>query len=114
MDNLDGTKLGKLKKWRCAKDKDHILGVIEWVEVSVRVNGSMLKYHTTRLLIFRKAITMRMDIPDEIEVAGVLDGRMLSMIWTCSIPGCGCVKEWHPDDDALEWLNEKYGVKEGG
>lgn len=112
MDNLDGTTLANSKKWRCDKNKDHILGVIERVQVSAQVNGTVLKYYTTRLIIFRKAVDQSSEIPAEIEVAGGIDGRMLSMIWKCSVPGCDCIKEWHPDDDALMWLYKKYGNKE--
>lgn len=108
MENLDGKKLISLKKWRC--DENHILGVIERVEVEVLMDDkSTLKYFTTRLRIFRAAVDLRVEIPAEIEVAGVLDGKMLSMTWKCSMPGCGCIKEWHPDEGALEWLRKRYG-----
>jgi hypothetical protein len=109
MDNLDGTSLDGSKKWRCNKNKNHILGVIERVQVSIQVNGATLKYHTTRLIIFRKAVDLTMEIPAEIEVAGEIDDRMLSMVWKCSMPGCDCIKEWHPDEEALEWLHKRLG-----
>jgi hypothetical protein len=44
-----------------------------------------------------------------IEVAGVVDGKMLSMVWKCSAPGCGCMREWHPDEGAVELLQSLYG-----
>ena len=115
MDNLDGKMLDSLKQWRCDGNKDHILGVIKRVQVSVLMDDrSTLKYYTTRLLIFRTAIDLCVEVPAEIEISGTLDGKMLSMIWKCSVPGCGCIKEWHPDNGALEWLknrNGKDGVK---
>jgi len=109
MDNLDRTKLDGLKHWRCDRNKDHILGVIERVQVEVLMDDrSTLKYFTTRLLIFRAAVDLCAEVPTEIEVSGALDGKMLSMTWKCSVPGCGCVKEWHPDEGALEWLKKRY------
>ena len=112
MNNLDGTTLDGLKKWRCNKNKDHILGVVERVQVSAQVNGAALKYYTTRLIIFRQTVDLAAEIPIEIEVAGGIDGRMLSMVWRCSVPGCGCIKEWHPDEEALIWLYERARVKD--
>jgi len=108
MDNLDGKVLSNSKQWRC--DKGHILGVIERVQVSVMLDDkSTLKYYTTRLIIFRAAVDLCAEVPAEIAVAGTLDGKMLSMIWKCSVPGCGYFKEWHPDEGALEWLKKRYG-----
>lgn len=113
MDNLDGKTLGNLKHWLCNKNKDHILGVIERVHVSVVMDDkSTLKYFTTRLLIFRASVDLCAEVPGEIEVSGTLDGKMLSMIWKCSVPGCGGIREWHPDEGALDWLKKRY-AKEG-
>lgn len=113
MDKLDGKTLNDLNQWRCNKNRDHILGVIERVQVSVVLDDkSSLKYFTTRLLIFRTAVDLSAEVPAEIEVSGALDGKMLSMVWTCSVLGCGCMKEWHPDEGALEWLKKRYGKKE--
>jgi hypothetical protein len=111
MDNLDGKTLYDHEQWCCSKNKDHILGVIERVQVSVILNDTTLKYYTTRLLIFGKAVDLGAEVPAEIEVAGMLDGRITSMVWKCSVPGCGCVKEWHPDKAALEWLRKRYAKK---
>lgn len=114
MKNLDGKTLNNLKQWKCGRNSDHILGVIERVQVSVEMDDkSTLKYYTTRLVIFRAAVDLGADVPAEIEVAGVVDGKMLSMVWKCSVPGCGCMKEWHPEEGALEWLRKRYGKKEG-
>ena len=110
MDNLDGTNLVNMKHWLCGNG--HIMGVIERVQTGVRMaDESTLRYFTKRLLIFRVAVDLNAEVPAEIEVVGALDGRMLSMVWKCSIPGCGCMKEWHPDEDALDWLKQRYGKK---
>jgi hypothetical protein len=115
MKNLDGKNLNNSKQWRCDRNKDHILGVIERVQVSVLLDDqSTLKYYTTRLLIFRAAVDLGAEVPAEIEVSGTLDGKMLSMIWKCSVPGCGCIKEWHPDEGALEWLRKRYASQKEG
>lgn len=114
MDNLDGKTLGKAKQWKCNKNKDHILGVIERVQAGALIDGKALKYYTTRLLIFRAAVDLSAEVPAEIEVSGAVDGRMLSMVWKCSVPGCGCIKEWHPDEDALDWLRKRYGTQRIG
>lgn len=108
MENLDGKQLSDLKKWRCSRNRDHVLGVIERVKVSLQANGSTLKYYTTRLLVFRQAVDLSADVPGEIEVSGSLDGRILNMLWRCSVPGCGSVEEWHPDKEIVELLVTNY------
>jgi len=108
MDKVDGLLLNNMKQWRCEKNKDHILGVIEQVQVKLQVNGSTLRYQTSRLIIFREAIDRSAEIPAEIEVAGTVDGKILSMIWRCSIKGCGCIREWHPSDEFVEFLARTY------
>jgi hypothetical protein len=109
MDKLDGKTLEDFKHWTC--ERDHVMGVIERVRVKVAMNGTTVEYFTKRLMIFRAALDLTAEIPAEIEVAGTLDGRMLSMVWRCNVPGCGCLREWRPDEDALDWLKNRYGAK---
>jgi hypothetical protein len=109
MDKVDGKQLRDLKQWRCSRNKNHILGVIERMQVSVEANGSSLKYHTTRLSIFRVAVDLGAEVPAEIEVSGAIDGKIMSLVWRCSVPGCGCMREWHPDEGAIELLQSLYG-----
>jgi hypothetical protein len=33
---------------------------------------------------------------------------LLGMIWICTVPGCGCQKEWHPDSDMVDVLVKMY------
>jgi hypothetical protein len=108
MDALDGKSLSTLKQWRCSNNKNHVLGVTERVKVTLEVKGRKLKYFTTRLLIFRHAVDLGEEIPAEIEVCGMLDGKTLNMTWKCSVPGCECVEEWHPDMDIDEHLAMTY------
>ena len=109
MESLDGRTLENLKQWKCSKNKNHILGVIERVQVSVNVDESTLKYHTTRLIIFRTSVDLASEVPAEIEVSGAIDGKIMSLVWKCSVPGCGCMREWHPDEGAIELLQILYG-----
>lgn len=109
METLDGTLLSNMKQWQCENNEHHVLGVIERVEVIVNVEGSTLRYHTSRLILFRQAVDIDALIPAKIDVAGKLDVKMLSkMNWNCSLPGCGCSKAWHPDKEVLEYLTTNY------
>lgn len=96
--------LGELKRWKCKNN--HVLGVIERIKVS----SGAIEYHTSKLIIFRTAIDVEADPLAEVDAAGSLYGRMLlGFSWTCSVPGCGCVREWHPDEEALDWLRKRNG-----
>ena len=106
MDNLDGKKLSDLKQWLCSNSRAHVLGVTERVKVNLQVDGRSIKYYSTRLLVFREAVDLSADVPAEIEVCGMLDGRTLSMMWKCSV--CQCVHEWHPDREIIEQLVITY------
>lgn len=106
MDNLDGQLLDGARKWQCKNG--HVLGVIERVKAELHVNGKTLRYFTTRLTLFRQAVDLDVERPAEIEVSGGLDGKMLSMLWRCSVPGCGCIEEWHPAPDVAELLASTY------
>lgn len=109
MENLDGRTLSDSKQWRCGRNKDHVLGVIERVQAEIAIGGKGVKYYTTRLIIFREAVDLSDEMPAEIEVVGVVDGKMLSMVWKCTVPGCECMREWHPDEGAVELLQSLYG-----
>lgn len=100
---MDG-KFGDLKQWTC--NNGHVLGVIERVEVETRD----IRYYTSKLIIFRHAINLGSDKTlEDVDVAGTLHGRMLlGFSWLCSVQGCGCVREWHPDEEAMDWLMQRY------
>jgi hypothetical protein len=110
MENLDGKSLSdsvRFKHWKC--DHGHLLGVTERVRQVLEVRpGVKIRYHTTILLIFRTSVDLSVDVPTEIEVAGQGDGRILSIVWKCSVPGCGCIREWHPERDVVEFLAATY------
>lgn len=106
MDNLDGKSLNedRFKQWRC--EQGHVMGVTERVKVALRAGTTTIKYFTTRLSIFQNSVDMEADVPAEIEVSSVLDGRILSMVHRCSI--CHSIKEWHPEPRVVELLAGTY------
>jgi hypothetical protein len=111
MDNIKGkmfSDASRYKPWRCKNNNCHVLGATERARVNIMVGDRSLRYYTTRLLVFREALDLNADIPDVIEVHGVLlDGRLLNMAWKCTL--CGGVKEWHPDEASMmEWLARTY------
>jgi hypothetical protein len=100
---MDG-KLDGLKYWRCKNG--HLLGVVGRRQVVM----SGVRFHTPLLMIFRMAIDLAVAKMDSADVAGELYGRMLlGFRWRCSVAGCGCAREWHPEEDALDWLFRRYG-----
>jgi len=107
---MDGI-LDGLKHWKCGKG--HVLGVIKREKIKTKLDdGIEVEYHTTVLMIFRKAIDLSSETMDDVDVAGTLYSRMLlGFQWKCSVLGCGCFRDWHPDDDALDWVKKRYGVK---
>lgn len=106
MDTVDGKKLSDFKLWRCKHNKDHVLGVSERVKVSFQVGGRDVRYYSNRLRLFRSAVDLNAEIPAEIEVCGMLDGRTMSMTWVCS--ECKEAQEWHPDDEFVKQLAVTY------
>ncbi len=91
------------------KSKRQVLRrVTERVKVRLQARETTIRYYTTRLHIFQNSIDMEADVPAQIEVATALDGRILSMVHKCSVPGCGCKREWHPDPDVVELLAGTY------
>lgn len=106
---MDGIFDGSMnaRQWRC--NKGHVLGLVVRTKEQAIVNSVTVKYHTRKLIIFRKAIDLLTDAMQEADAAGELQGRMLlGFSWKCSVPGCGCVREWHPDDEALDWLKKRF------
>jgi len=111
---MDRGKFSGLKQWRCDGDPSHVLGLLRRIQSSVLVDGTMIHYHTTQIMLFREAVDLRVGMPDEIEVVGSVEGLMLtSMKWTCTC--CGNVKTWHPGEDAVLWIkmNGRKGAQNG-
>jgi hypothetical protein len=104
--NFDG-----LKKWKCDANESHVLGILKRVESKAQVDGQTIRYHTTQVILFRQAVDVDKEIPDDIDVAGYIEGSLLmNMTWQCTV--CGTTKTWHPGEEALAWLYERHGKKE--
>lgn len=109
MDNLDGTRLSDFKQWRCSKNHNHVLGVLERVSVNVEVGGTTFQYFSPRLVIFRNTVDMEAETPAEIDVSGTVEGKtLLNLAWKCSVPGCGGIKKWFPEKELMEHFVRTY------
>lgn len=83
------------------RDKKRIKKLNRWFAM-------MERFDWAGLALFRRAVDLGVERPAEIEVCGALDGRMLSMRWRCSVSGCGCIEEWHPAPDVVEFVAATY------
>jgi hypothetical protein len=79
--NLGGKK--PMKPWKCKND--HILGFIRW-------NGNDLP----QLMVLRESMDMDAEHPDETDVLGPVDGRMLVRCKQCDE-----VRVWQSNVDVL-------------
>jgi hypothetical protein len=104
---MDGTAMNEVKQWKCKNG--HVLGLIKREKVKTMIKDFEVEYFTSVLIIFRKAIDLESATMDDVDVGGTLYGRMLLHLrWSCSVPGCNCARDWHPDEDALDWLQKRY------
>lgn len=95
------------KQWKCKNG--HVLGLVVRTKEQAKVENMTVRYHTSKLIIFRFAIDPLADAMSDVDAAGELQGRMLlGFSWRCSVLGCGCIREWHPDDEALDWLKKRF------
>lgn len=104
---LDGKRLDEMKQWKCRNG--HVMGVYESAQVETKIEKQSVRYRTVKLIIFRQAVDANADPLVDVDAAGTIFGRMLlGFSWRCSVPGCGCIREWNPDDEALDWLKKRY------
>lgn len=109
---MDGNFYGA-KQWKCRNG--HVLGVVLSKRIKTQVEDIKVEYNTSVLIIFRKAIDLNSETMDDVDACGILYGRMLLYFrWECSVLGCGCHRDWYPDDDALDWLQKRYGKEKAG
>ena len=73
------------KTWRCRND--HELGMIRW-------NGDGIP----QLALYRHAVDVNAERPVEVNVIGVLEGRMPVV---CDVAGCGAVQVWEVSAEVL-------------
>jgi len=81
----------EMKVWKCKNG--HEMG-------SVRRNGHKI----TQLLLYRNAIDMQNEHPEDVDVIAVIEGLVVDV--RCSVPGCGAMRTWVPGEDALRKLLE--------
>lgn len=86
------------KMWKCKNG--HALG-------SVGTNGSKV----VQLYLFRQAIDMGDEHPEEVDVVAVVEGYVADV--RCSVPGCGAVRTWVPGEAALRRLLSAMGQGRG-
>lgn len=106
---LDGLNLKNMKHWCCDKNDQHVLGVLERVQVNVKVDGANFTYYSPRLMIFRETVDLAAEIPSEVNVAGTIEGKTLfHMVWKCSMPNCNGVQKWRPEKELLNYFVKTY------
>ncbi len=77
--------MAEMKQWLCKKG--HVLGLISW-------NGN----ETPQLMLYRHAIDLQAEEPEEVDVIGPLQGRMPVR---CDVPDCDAVQLWEVSEQAL-------------
>jgi hypothetical protein len=68
----------------------HWLGQI----VRVRVYKAGRKYHEERLNLFRHAIDVQAESPEEIDILAVLAVKGTAPVVKCDVPGCNEMRAW--------------------
>ncbi len=85
--------------WKCKNG--HELG-----SVGRNGNGSS---KTQQLFLYRHAIDMAEERPDEVDVIAVIEGYVVDV--RCSVPGCGQMRTWVPGEAALRRLLDVMKVR---
>ncbi len=85
-----------LKPWKCKNG--HTLGVVQRVEASRQICGRPVRYHTTRLLLYRQAVDLAAESPQDVEVIACIEGTTLDVRCSC----CGAVRSWYEGEAVLE------------
>lgn len=85
--------------WKCKQG--HVLG-------QVTRNGS----NASQLMLYRQAIDLGAEEPEEPQVLGVLDGVGGMYNIQCSV--CGAIRDWDPDAEALRRLLQQYEYRRNG
>jgi hypothetical protein len=83
------------RAWLC--EKGHLLGHVEW-------DGQGAK-----LLFYREALNPHdPKHGQKPEVQGIARGLVMIR---CSIPGCGCEREWHADEESLKRFFDRRDLR---
>lgn len=75
--------MDELKAWCC--ENGHVLGQIQF-----NANGM------SQLLLYRHALDMQADAPEEVDVLGYVKGTVMNI--RCDVGGCGRVRTWGEDN----------------
>jgi hypothetical protein len=79
-----------VKRWMCPSKK-HQLGLVRRSSRGIQ-----------QLMLYRNAVDLCAESPDEVDVIGVLVGEMMDVV--CSV--CGRTRTWVPGQEALDRLVE--------
>lgn len=74
--------MDELQAWKCKNG--HVLGQIQF-------NGRGI----SKLLLYRHAVNLSAELPQEVEVMGYLEGTMEAI--RCDVEGCGMIRTWGED-----------------
>jgi hypothetical protein len=99
------THVKNAKPWTCKNG--HWLG--QTVRLAVSKKGR--KYHVTRLNLFRHAIDIQSETPEEVDIVAVLEGTV--PVVKCDVPGCGEMRAWFIGEEAIEHLLERRQASYG-
>lgn len=83
--------MDELKAWQCRNG--HVLG-------QVKRNGRGIR----QLLLYRRAVDLGAERPEEVEVMGYLEGTMERIRCSC----CGEVRTWEMGREAVEKVVGNY------
>lgn len=83
------------KRWKCKNG--HELGMIRW-------NGDDIP----QLALYRHAVNVSAESPAEVDVIGVLEGRMPVV---CDVVGCGAVQVWEISAEVLSSMMARMNGK---
>lgn len=97
----------ELKTWKCGNG--HVLGVVQRVQVTRQLpvtlggnTGQEVRYHSSRLLLYRHAVDLTQETPAEVDVMATVEGTTLDV--RCDAPGCDAVRSWYEGEAAMDAL----------
>ena len=82
-----------LKRWRCSHG--HVLG-------QVKRNGRGIR----QLLLYRHAVDMNADEPEQVDIIGEIEGTVLRI--RCDVTGCDAVRTWEIGKEAAQRAIQIY------
>ena len=77
--------MSNMRQWRCKNH--HVLGLVSW-------NGDGVP----QLMLYRHAVDMQNEHPEQVDVIGAVQGRIPVR---CDVPGCDEVELWEVSERVL-------------